>query len=147
MSNKKIDKLIEVKCETCDRQIKVSNDPNFKICCLHCGIDEILNEPTPLDKINELMAVEVHGYEQIVYGGWYLNGKFIISVKDFSPTTDLNQAMECLIKSEVVLYIYTDEDVIYMEGEVFGRYSTVEELALLICKAIIAYKGIKLNDT
>lgn len=101
------------------------------------------------EEINDLMATEVMRGEQFdtKHGiVWKFRGIQGISVDKWTPTTDMNQAMECLLKSEVAIETHTDFDDVYLEGEWFGRFNTVAELACLLCKAILKAKGL-INET
>ncbi len=124
------------------------------------------NNPNELKKIDELMAVEVMGYEWVLLWAEYNDNPYddkeykFYGVRDedygyWSPCTDMNQAMECLrefrkgnkewIYCEIVsptpgyykLRNCTDE---FDKADV-SAYEKSEPLA--ICKAILKAKGIE----
>lgn len=112
------------------------------------------------DKINRLMAVEVMGWYEGDYAykrAWYKDASNVaLYVKGFTPTTDMNQAMECwttYTKSDTCESHYWE--LLKMMGRWMFRNHTDEGLScdieisvmedtapLAICKAILKAKGV-----
>lgn len=102
------------------------------------------------DEIKTLMATEVMGAESKSTGGWQWTFKdgSQMDRDNWTPTTDMNQAMECVDKSNLPMTIsmvgnYT---VNYWCGE-SDKYKPVladnlKDLPNAICKAILKAKGL-----
>jgi len=119
-------------------------------------LDELrtsIPERMKMNQLNNLMATEVMGWERYNYAEkyWYADND-TGPVYDFSPTTDMNQAMECVKEfDEGDGWLYAEISlgecniVDAMENHI--KFSESGELtpqgtALAICKAIAKAKGI-----
>ena len=114
-----------------------------------------------MKSINELMATEVMGWEitsdktpeGISYTtGYDIDGKGTYYKTGFTPTTDMNQAMECVVE----YYRDRDDDFeLHYTGsgnwmvimEEFENYWVISDKSapLAICKAILKAKGISFD--
>lgn len=107
-----------------------------------------------MKKIDELMATEVHGWTDVMMSNrkWFdsISDKSVIDYSEYSPTTDMNQALECVDE------LPWDEYVFELSRDLLGHYrATIYNLKtgdkfigvddsapLAICKALLKAKGI-----
>jgi len=118
------------------------------------------------NKINELLAVEVRNFsfrhrndeiEDSLPYYWDLDkNEYACLVKDWSPTTDMNQAMECwnkMFEDGFYIDLLTTNclpdgleflcKVSHIDGSI-DEYEVYDKSApLAICKAILKAKGVK----
>jgi hypothetical protein len=103
---------------------------------------------------DELMATEVMGWKWSALGDWKTKDKTF--VRDWRPSTDMNQAMECV--EVMVAKGYTIElrlskleglglSVLVRIGSKLIRihFEHLKEAPLAICKAILKAKGIEIE--
>lgn len=106
------------------------------------------------DKINELMATEVMGWELSTDSGGQLYAfRDLGGNVKWNPTTDMNQAMECVEKCNYYFVLERVKEpflenehkynVLLRENSKNEWHGSDESAALAICKAILKAKEIK----
>jgi hypothetical protein len=102
--------------------------------------------------INELLATEVMGFRYVTFPKshvphikhWINSDDSHRGALSFSPTTDMNQAMECVEKSDLKGFSLTEGNGLF-HCQINGVSVFDKSAPLAICKAILKAKGIEIQ--